>query len=141
MFQSFLHNNGPAAAGETFSDSRSYPLTNHQEVPRNGLNELASSATKAQQQPTHILNSYSITGSNPLMRASAMGATSGSINPNMSNMNEHIRVSGMGTSKPLDLRESTLTIYNIKIVTLPYSTNDLIITAGYIITSAEKKTA
>lgn len=32
-----------------------------------------------------------------------MGATSGSINPNMSNMNEHIRVSGMGTSKPLDL--------------------------------------
>ncbi|CAD6597312.1 XXYS1_4_G0015650.mRNA.1.CDS.1 [Saccharomyces cerevisiae] len=103
MFQSFFHNNGPAAAGETFSDSRSYPLTNHQEVPRNGLNELASSATKAQQQPTHILNSYPITGSNPLMRASAMGATSGSINPNMSNMNEHIRVSGMGTSKPLDL--------------------------------------
>lgn len=107
MFQSFFHNNGPAAAGETFSDSRSYPLTNHQEVPRNGLNELselASSAAKLQQQqPTQILSSYPISGSNPLMRAGTMGATSGSINPNMSNMNEHIRVTGMGTSKPLDL--------------------------------------
>ncbi|EJS44616.1 nup170p [Saccharomyces arboricola H-6] len=104
MFHSFFHNNGPSAAGETFSDSRSYPLTNTQEASKSGLNGLTSSVGKPQQQqPAHLLNSYSIAGSNPLMRAGAMGTTSDSMNPNMSNMNEHIRVSGMGTSKPLDL--------------------------------------
>ncbi|QID83264.1 hypothetical protein GRS66_005717 [Saccharomyces pastorianus] len=110
MFQSSSHYNGSTVAGETFSDSRSYPLTNQQEASNAGLNGLALSTTKQQQpqqpqqqQPMHLLSSYPIAGSNPLMRAGAIGATSGSINPSMSNTNEHIRVSGMGTSKPLEL--------------------------------------